>query len=1189
MNSNYFLRNIIFQFYLFSFIFLWGLFSVIEVNAQTGELFLQNYTLTIANVEPANKAVIQGKDGLMYFANQKGVLYYDGVRWDIIDTQNTPYSLALDSVISQKIYVGGTKSFGYLTEDAWGRKLYTPISDANQRFGAITKIVLNDGYAFFYSDRVVYRVSLRTQKVEKVWIARPNQPFAGIINHKDRIFLQVFGEGLHRIAGDELVSITKAEKQKNVYFNTSIDYDERHTLIGTTSNQLYLFDGQCLNEFPFSLKDYLQENLLTGGINLSKENFALTTLSGGCLLVNKNTGIVNHVINYQTGLLDDEVLALGQDNYGGLWLCTEYGISRVDMNLPLQNFAEYPGIEGKITAVFRQDDILYVGTTVGLFYLEKIERFEQLITIIKEEKEKLTEIQTTIDRTTRITKFEDNDRTGRFLQTIFGNKDKEEKAERAREREVKRQERLNKRNQRRTSKGKDSLQIRGSNSEDDDEQIALSSDIYKEEKPTIIKENRTYSYTPNQMQRNYALQSIPFVYKKVAGVSGKVRQIIGTGKGKVLVASNLGLYAIDGQLARNIIKEKDILFIYSSPKSASQFYIGTQEGFQLIQLRQDTWEVFSGSSDVNEAIFSMALINDVLWLGSENETFKINLNSEGKLIRSQRYKIPHHFQEQVVIRLIQNEPVFFLSSGIYEFDEQKNTFVKSSKFGSYFNPRSPIFFKQEGYTWLRPTALWKNIQATDSTDQLKSNFLSLFSDIEDIYADEDTNLWIITHKGLYRLKAKANPYQGEKFRLFVRSVKDIQGNPLPIQNLTLEYQKTALRIELAAPFYLNEASLEYQYYIEKVSPEWSAWHQESVISFPVLPSGTYKIHFRARNVFGQNSEELIYSFQVKPPYWERWWFYLGGFIALLLGVILLLKIRTQALKAANRRLAQKVDDKTREIAKQKEQLEIAFQEIQKKNKDITSSIRYAQRIQEATLPYENQLTKSFADHFIFYQPKDVVSGDFYWFEEKDGKFIVAVADCTGHGVPGAFMSMIGDSLLNQIVIEKGVTDPASILHNLHLGIVKALKQDNPKNQRTDGMDIVICQIDYQKDTLTFAGANNPLFIVKNNEIQMIRGNRLGIGGLQRGNKVFEQHVLPIDPDAFYYLASDGYTDQFGGPEGKKFMRKRLLNLMARTGSESGDIQKEIFMTSLKEWKGNRRQIDDILVLGFKLSRVVKKE
>ncbi|TAE09873.1 MAG: hypothetical protein EAZ95_15480 [Bacteroidetes bacterium] len=257
--------------------------------------------------------------------------------------------------------------------------------------------------------------------------------------------------------------------------------------------------------------------------------------------------------------------------------------------------------------------------------------------------------------------------------------------------------------------------------------------------------------------------------------------------------------------------------------------------------------------------------------------------------------------------------------------------------------------------------------------------------------------------------------------------------------------------------------------------------------------------------------------------------------------------------------------------------------IQNQNQNIADSIQYAQRIQKSILPLEETIQKHLPEHFIFFQPRDVVSGDFYYFEEKDNKLIFATIDCTGHGVPGAFMTMVASEILNEIVQNNMLTEPDLILNKLHKNIRKALKQTETDNR--DGMDLALITIDKANKHVQYAGAKNPLIYIQNNELYVIKGDKMPIGGEQREQeRIFTKHKIMIDSPTIFYLFSDGFQDQFGGEQGKKFTVGRLKELFLQIYTLPLPTQQQRLHETFKQWiaRAGEKQIDDVLVAGIRL-------
>ncbi len=268
----------------------------------------------------------------------------------------------------------------------------------------------------------------------------------------------------------------------------------------------------------------------------------------------------------------------------------------------------------------------------------------------------------------------------------------------------------------------------------------------------------------------------------------------------------------------------------------------------------------------------------------------------------------------------------------------------------------------------------------------------------------------------------------------------------------------------------------------------------------------------------------------------------------------------------------------------KKELAHSYDIINQHNVDMLNSINYAKKIQSALLPPKQLILKNLPESFLFYLQKDIVSGDFYFFKEiiPQQKFIIAACDCTGHGVPGALMSMIGSNFLEHI-IEDDCFSPGKILTQLNKSIIGALKQDGVQTEGRDGMDVALCLIDKTTNTLTFSGANRPLYILDENGMHTeIKGNKRPIGGFDNSLYEFEEEAIKLMPNNSYFIFSDGYADQFGGEKNKKLSTKRFKSFLTEIHQEPMIKQEEIVAAYYKDWKSNNEQTDDVLVIGFKV-------
>jgi len=324
------------------------------------------------------------------------------------------------------------------------------------------------------------------------------------------------------------------------------------------------------------------------------------------------------------------------------------------------------------------------------------------------------------------------------------------------------------------------------------------------------------------------------------------------------------------------------------------------------------------------------------------------------------------------------------------------------------------------------------------------------------------------------------------------------------------------------------------------------------------------------------SSNHINKMEVETPVWKTDILFFVYVIIIIILVYFIVQYRTKSLRKANQILIEK-DIASREVEKQRQELAI-------KNKSITSSIQYAEKIQKALLPSDFMFKKLLPDSFILFKPKDIVSGDFYWITERNNKVFVSAVDCTGHGVPGAFMSLIGFKILENIIKVQGIEKPSEILNILSMGIENTFHGDEEDYLLKDGMDLAFCAFDRDKKQLEYAGAFNPLYLIRDNKLIETRADRFSVGLKHELNKQNEytNHSVSIKKDDMIYLFSDGYPDQFGGPNGKKFMYRRFRHLLLTIHKLPLQEQKDFLEKSIEDWRGeDYNQIDDILVIGIR--------
>ena len=467
-----------------------------------------------------------------------------------------------------------------------------------------------------------------------------------------------------------------------------------------------------------------------------------------------------------------------------------------------------------------------------------------------------------------------------------------------------------------------------------------------------------------------------------------------------------------------------------------------------------------------------------------------------------------------------------------------------------------------------------------------------------IYKDGTGNIWIGTANGIIKINSELDSSLEVLPKIFITG-KSIYFEPIAEGRKVFKYNEKHLTFNYTALWYSSSEELNYRYKLEGYDIDWNAATSLRMVTYSNVPPGEYKFMVQVNYSGGKwlGSQDSEFEFRIKKPFWETWWFITISAILIVVVILLYIKARLQKLQRDKEILEEEVRKRTAEIRHQKEEIEAQRDEIEaqrnhvieqrdkieQQNKNITSSIEYASRIQRAVLPPKELFKKYLGEHFIFFRPRDIVSGDFYYLNLKNGQIIVAAADCTGHGVPGALMSILGISLMNKVITELPDNFNASnILTMLRKEVKNALGQTGKDNEAKDGMDISLCVINRDKKQLQYAGAYNPLILVRNNELVKYEADRMPIGIYIKEKDAFTNHIVDLKAGDFLYMFSDGYQDQFGGELKKKFLPKNLNNLLLEISNRSINEQLQVLDDTLENWKGDLQQVDDIIMLGIKI-------
>jgi len=667
---------------------------------------------------------------------------------------------------------------------------------------------------------------------------------------------------------------------------------------------------------------------------------------------------------------------------------------------------------------------------------------------------------------------------------------------------------------------------------------------------------------------------------------------------RIYGATSDGVFEIVNNKAVRVTKAySNTIYMHDNKR----MFVGEKDGLRILDKNGDKWIEAHYFSIPTSDIMNLALAEkngkdeSIVWFSTRNRgIYKMNIQPDYNYSLT-RFDTANGLPNEQVFIFEKNNNIYFNGNQfVYQFDEKasnpKLQFIIVNKNASAYNhnaepipllnienPNSQKTFKaiaaleDQGYTYYQSDSsiLW-----TGLTDVLTRYDATVVKEYSPVYTTLIRKVSIANDSIVF-----AGTFSVPNENGYV--VVDTQ----PISFIPeIVYKYNTLNFYYSAPFYDREDKIKFSYKLIGFDTTWSEWSDLNYKQYTNLYEGEYSFEVKAKNIYGHESKIAKYSFVVLPPWYRSFVAYLIYFILFILLIIVIVRISVWRLTKAKIKLERIVDERTAEVVKQKEELQQKGEIIEVAYNDIKSSINYAKRIQEAILPLNEEIKKSFPESFILFKPRDVVSGDFYWFTKTAGKTVIACVDCTGHGVPGAFMSMIGNTLLNEIVVEKNITQPNQILNLLHERVRQSLKQDMENTETRDGMDIAICVIDDAKGGLQYAGANRSLVIIRDKSLLELKADKQPIGGDQmEQDRIFKNNKFKLHKGDTIYMTTDGFADQFGGEKGKKFMVKRLHQLLIDFNGEKMDEQRTLLKNTIEQWQGNLEQVDDILVIGINIS------
>ncbi len=1135
-----------------------------------GYPYITNFTLS---KQKKIKSICSDSIGVMVFADNSGVTFFDGATEKHLKISDSPVEIKKDKKYN-RFYVACKKGFGIISKNNTGNYIYHSLTKESREFQSYNNIIVKDYEVIFSGYDIIYKYDLKTKQLKKIFDNK-NKAITGIFAFNNTLYINFLNEGLQTLTNNKLTGIITDSlfSFSKIIFNVPF---EKNLIIGLSNSRLYIFDGRNYSPYKNNSSKYIEESIINGGGNFNKTQFVVTSINGGAVILDKKTGTILNTLNYITGLPDDEIYAFAVDQTGGLWLAHEYGISRIAFDIPVKNFSRFPGLQGNINTVKFYDSTLYVATGEGLFRLSEIKSYEE-VEVAENKRVKYLKKINLSQNNSQSKNISDNN-----SETQINESDKESDS--------------NSNFFKRWKRRREKKRTETKNISDDSERNAASDNMKIQNNKNKYFYKKSYK-TITEYKKIYELHSVKYLYKKIDGINSKCKTITEFNNG-ILIGSNSGLYYIKNNNLTVVIPE---VYIYtlSCNNNSNTFFVSTSKGLYKINFSHNQFypKTVNSKSLSKIKIKSLLTVNDSTVWASGNNKIYLFLIPGTDILSTEQFDINTDIDEKIIITKEKNKFFFLTKSGAYYYDNKHNNIFEDTKLTNILSDNNQIYILSDSSFTINSGShiLYKgNIR--DSLNQLK--YAWIFDNVKNITIDNKNDIWLISgNNEIYKI---GNKITSEKtlFKLYITNIKDFNGNSFPVTSyLKLNSNYKYINIFLSAPGYLKKDFASYFYGIDISNNNEYSETGKQFLTIPELTPGKHILSMYALNSLDEKSQTIKIIIEIKPPLWKRSWFIISVFTAFLILVSLIISAfyrkKQRKIKEYNDILELKVKERTAEIEKQSkliqnQNIEIyeQYQKIDYQNKEITGSIRYAGKIQKAALSDIGIYSKYLTDFFILFKPRDIVSGDFYWISESKNKLLIAAVDCTGHGVPGGFLSMLGISFLNEIVKEFSKTEKeikaADILISLRKKIITALRSHG-EEERKDGMDMSLAVIDKKNMQLNFAGANNPAYIIRNEKLAKLEADRMPVGNNKKLNNIpFKNKYVSLKPNDCLYLFSDGYADQFGGIKQKKFNIRRFREMLIHIHHLPMSKQKEMSEKILNKWMGDTEQIDDILLIGIKL-------
>lgn len=1059
--------------------------AYLETNSSSFPI--KSYLPSEFKAQPQIFDILQSDEGLMYFANQSGVLEYDGTNWRLIKAGNELQALTVNS-INGEVYVGADGDFGKLVRDQIGElKFKSLLPDLKiDSIGRVKKIInLNDSTYAISTYEKIYVIS----KSLDVKIANAETEFTNLFWVNKHLFVTQKDLGIYTYSpySEELKEFKNGYEFANKKVKLIESFNDR-LIVVTESNGIFKLDREQFVPENTSLEKYVVKSaqLIDGFLSVG-------TISNGVVFYDENYHQIFHV-SVDKGLNEPTVWAQFLDKEKNLWVGTNLGVAKIYFDKSIVLYGKNSGILSAVQDIKRFNNHIYITNFNGVHVL-----------------------------------------TENGFQSIDGiNLD---------------------------CYGLDYIVINEDTS------------LFVSELENVFK-----------LDKNNALTKVEY-----GGPYNAIQSPLDSTEVLVLHYDGLSKLKWDGKKFNEVGYIRD--FTYAEPfnfqiQDDGTIWIGTvsnnngggiyKSHVNVFEDSTITFDNYYTESDLPTGAFYILLLDENVYAATDYGMYKLKENN---------------FEQT-------SEFGFDFSDGNYgvhrvNLDQKGNVWMiindkKNEKFNIGYSIKS-----EEGYEWV--DAPFKNYDETN---------------VHAIFHDQNNITWLGGEERILRFDGNKYKTNDPDYYSHIRAVflgndtvnlGGVQGDKNEIK---LNYSPTTpIQILFSASSYISEEKTNYSYFLEGYDNQWSNWSNRTYKEYN-LHEGKYTFHVKAKNVKGTESKEAVFSFIILPPWYRTWWAYTSYFIILVVLVYIIIRISINNIKKKNIRLEEIVEERTAEVVAQKSEAEkqrdIAEEQkviVEEKNKEILDSINYAKRLQKAILPPDKLIEEKLPNSFVYYKPKDIVAGDFYWMEANEDGVFIAAADCTGHGVPGAMVSVVCSNALDRTVNEFKIRKPGEILDKTTDLVIETFKKS--EDEVKDGMDIALCNIKYEGENaiIQYSGANNPIWIVTKRKdigiegslnidegdfcLHEIKATKQPVGQYAE-RKPFNTVEIKLQKGEIFYLFTDGFADQFGGEKEKKYKYKPFKRFFISISQDSMSNQAKELDEEFNEWKRDYEQVDDVCVIGVRV-------